>query len=554
MHTQSVGSAVVKHILLLAAGRYGPLVNGADYAIRYSKGTYGAVEIRLILRHGNGRGFVYHILKCNRELTAQRFRIVGHVQRSNQSACGTVQYLLAGLLRIGSGLTDVAVATAVVLYIRPFIIRTVRIVSTGCGLRALVGLCLKHIFHLTVRIAVLRQIFFRKGVLILGTQYHHECVIRGVIRRDFNALNGCVQSVFLGVDVRLILGQLCGGALYIHRALQQGFHLYLACLKHRLIGFFRLGVGGVCVGVLIIGQLHSRRGCVIKGQPSRQGVVLLAYRLVILVDHIFGQTVIGDLYAIGAAVQQNKLRIIRTLHQLGISQHQFVMQLRGRLCLVIRIRVILIGTVCRCHRAQVRIVLLGSIKGLDKRGGTGIRIRTGAAVAVRYIVIGVLIGFADGSGGVHIRVQFSIALLIQALRIVNGIAYRSVKVLNQIVALRHKLIIKRTAVSGVQICCRVPGGGSVHTGQDFHCRIRREPGDAPNQLVHIGTLELIYILKLLGCSVHQGGGAGRVYIYDINLGGIIDNAFTVIRCFVVIILFPIGVTINTPRYGIDTFR
>ena len=43
-------------------------------------------------------------------------------------------------------------------------------------------------------------------------------------------------------------------------------------------------------------------------------------------------------------------------------------------------------------------------------------------------------------------------------------------------------------------------------------------------------------------------------IYDINLGGIIDNAFTVIRCFVVIILFPVGVTINTPRYGIDTFR
>ena len=371
-----------------------------------------------------------------------------------------------------------------------------------------------------------------------------------------NALNGCVQSVFLGVDVRLIVGQLCGRALQGYRALQQGFHLYLACLKHRLVGFFRLGVGSVCVGVLIIGQLHCRRGRVIKGQPSRQSVVLLAYRLVILVDHIFGQTVIGDLYAIGAAVQLIKLRIIRTLHQLGISQHQIVMQLGGRLCLVICIRVILIGTVCRCHRAQVRIVLLGSIKGLDIRGGTGIRIRTGAAVAVRYIVISVLINFADGSRGVHIRVQFGIALLIHALSILNGIVNRLVKVGGQLVALFHELIIKRTAVGGVQIWVfnRVPRGGSVHTGQDFHCRIRGEPGDAPNQLVHIGTLELIYILKLLGGIVHQGGGAGRVYIYDINLGGIIDNAFTVIRCFVVIILFPVGVTINTPRYGIDTFR
>ena len=224
LHTQSVGGAVVQHILLLAAGRYGPLVNGADYALRYSKGTYGAVEIRLILKHVNGRGVVYHILKCNRELTAQRFRIVGIVQRSNQSAGGAVQYLLAGLLGIGSGLADVAVATAVVLYIRPVIIRTVRIVSTGSGLRALVFLCLKHIFHLTVRIAGLRQIFVRKGVLILGAQYHHECVIRGVIRRDFNALDGCVQSVFLVVDVCLIFGQLGGGALYSHRALQQGFH------------------------------------------------------------------------------------------------------------------------------------------------------------------------------------------------------------------------------------------------------------------------------------------------------------------------------------------
>ena len=74
-------------------------------------------------------GVIYHILKCNRELTAQRFRIVGIVQRSNQSAGGAVQYLLAGLLGIGSGLADVAVATAVVLYIRPVIIRTVRILQ-----------------------------------------------------------------------------------------------------------------------------------------------------------------------------------------------------------------------------------------------------------------------------------------------------------------------------------------------------------------------------------------------------------------------------------------
>ena len=326
--------------------------------------------------------------------------------------------------------------------------------------------------------------------------------------------------------------------------------MYLACLKHRLVGFFRLGVGGVCVGVLIVGQLHSRRGCVI----SRQGVVLLAYRLVILVDHIFGQTVIGDLYAIGATVQQIKLRIIRTLHQLSISQHQIVMQLRGRLCLVIRIRVIFIGTVCRCHRAQVRIVLLGSIKGLDKRIGTGIRIRTGAAVAVRYIVIGVLIGFADGSGGVHIRVQFGIALTVQTLSIFNGIVNRIVKVGGQLVALIHELIIKRTAVGGVQICRRVPRGGSVHTGQDFHCRIRREPGDVLNQLVHGGTVKFLRCLYLLRGLIQQRGRAGRFHINNVNLSGIIDNAFTVIRCFVVIILFPVGVTINTPRYGIDTFR
>ena len=230
------------------------------------------------------------------------------------------------------------------------------------------------------------------------------------------------------------------------------------------------------------------------------------------------------------------------------------MQLGGRLCLVIRIRVILIGTVCRCHRAQVRIVLLGSIKGLDKRIGTGIRICTGAAVAVRYIVIGVLIGFADGSGGVHIRVQLSIALLIQALRIVNGIAYRSVIVLGQFVALIHELLIERTAVGGVQICRRVPRGGSVHTGQDFHCRIRREPGDALNQLVHGGTVKFLRCLYLLRCLIQQRGRAGRFHINNVNLSGIIDNAFTVIRCFVVIILFPVGVTINTPRYGIDTFR
>ena len=308
--------------------------------------------------------------------------------------------------------------------------------------------------------------------------------------------------------------------------------MYFAGLKHRLVGFFSLGVGGVCVGVLIIGQLHSRRGRVVKGQPGRQGVILLAYRLVILVDHIFGQTVIGDLYAIGAAIQLIQLGVIRTLHQLGISQHQIVMQLGGRLCLVIRIRAILIGTVCRFHRAQVRIVLLGSLKGLDKRIGTGFRIGAGAAVAVRYIVIGVLIGFADGSGGVHIRIQLGIALAIQALGIVNGMVYRSVKVRGQFVALCLKLIIKRTAVGGVQffVFNRVPRGGSVHIGQDIHCRIRREPGDVLNQLVHIGTVELIYFLKLLVSVVHQRGGAGRLHIYDVDLSGIVDNCFIISAC------------------------